>query len=190
MRYVRDQGTGEGFDYDARFSSNSTPLEREIAELRYAAAASGERLRNLQHMAEVQSAEIAESLAEYDHDQANDTGLGGPQRKRKTLSTVDVSAMADQPAYEDLDLGYDSPHDQSGTWGSHAPSSKVPSQMHFTDGSTGPKIRRYKRPRHLQAELDRYEAAVGAPVVKYSPDELAALGLTRSTAPFDLQFLF
>jgi hypothetical protein len=141
-------------------------------------------------MAAAQSAQIAESLAEYGHDQANDYNLGGPQRKRKTLATVDVTAMADQPAYEDLDLGYDSPHDQSGTWGSHAPSGKVPSQMHFTDGSTGPRIRRYRRPRHLQAELDRFEAAIGSPVLRFSDDELTRLGLTKSTSPTDLGFLF
>jgi hypothetical protein len=181
-----DGRTGSGYDHDDRFGSFSSPQDRRIATLRYAAA----NADRLYKSALAQSEQVAESLAVFGHDQANDTGLGGPRRKRKTLATVDVAAMPDQPAYEDIDLGYDSPYEQSGTWGSHAPSGKLPSQTRFSDGSSGPKIRKYKRPAHLQAELDRFEAAVGAPVLRYSNDQLAALGLTKSTAPFDMEYLF
>jgi hypothetical protein len=197
--FVRDQGAGDGFDHDNKYGSFSSPQDRKIATLRYQAAAADHYYRNVRHMAAAQSAEIANNMPDTDDDTV--TGLGGPRRKRQTLATVDVTAMPDQPDYQDIDIGLQRSftdywtdetvsHEASGTWGSHAPSGKVPSQMHFTDGSTGPKIRRYKRPRHLQDDIDRVEARIGGPVVRYSDEELARLRLVKSTSPADLGLLF
>jgi hypothetical protein len=186
-----DGRTGDGYDHDDKYGSFSSPQDRKVATLRYQAAALDHYVRNVRHMAEVQSAEIAQALDDWGHDQANDYNLGGPQRRRQTLGDGSQGRPIPDNSWDDDVLG-DLPYGHDGrprTNQGKAATGKAPAQATFSDGTTL-KIRRYKRPAHLQSDLDRFEAAVGAPVVKYSPDELAALGLTRSTAPFDLQFLF
>jgi hypothetical protein len=183
-----DGRTGDGFDHDNRFGSFASPRDRQIATLRYQAA----NADRLYKSALAQSEQVAESLAEYGHDQANSYNLGGPQGRRQTLA--DAPDMDDVPDNSWVDddkvdgLDYDD-HGRGRRGQGRAATGKFPGQAHFTDGTTI-KVRRYRRPRHLQADLDRYEAAVGAPVLRYSDDELAALGLTKSTTPFDMQLLF
>jgi hypothetical protein len=185
-----DGRTGDHFDHDDRYGSFSSPQDRKIASLRYQAAAADHYYRNIKHMAAAQSAEIAQALDDWGHDQAQ--GYHDGSRPSRTLATApDMDAIPDNSWVDDdkVDgLSYDD-HGRGRRGQGRAATGQFPSSATFTDGSTI-KVRKYKRKAWQQAELDRYEAAIGTPVLKYSPDELARLGLTRSTAPFDLQFLF
>jgi hypothetical protein len=181
--YVRNQGSGSGFDHDDRFSSFSTPAEREVAELKYALAASQEHLKALQAIAgNQQSAEVAKGLDAFGHDQANDYNVGGSQRRRQTIGATGQGSSIPDPSWgPDIPFQYDDggrPRQNQGK----AATGMFPSRAHFTKGDSVP-VRRYKRPYHLQREFEDFAADIGTPILRYSDRELADLGLRKAPIP-------
>jgi hypothetical protein len=191
MRYVRYEGSGDGFDYDNRYSSSSSPRDRQIAELRYAAAAATEQLKSLLAAApDQQSTQTARGIAEFDDSQEH-TGIGGHSHRRQTLGDGNQGRpIPDNSWVEDPNLVGNFTYDADGRPRQNqgrAATGKFPGQAHFSDGSQV-RVRRYRRPAHLQREFENFAADIGSPILRYDDAELAGLGLHK--APLQSGLIF
>jgi hypothetical protein len=183
-------GDQEPDQYSARYSSNSSQQERYVAQLRHDLQQNQRVLQSM--MAAAQSAEAAQGISDFGHDQANSNIT--PRGRNQTMNLGQkMTPMKDQPAYEDIDLGYDSAGRDSGTWGSHA-GTQFPDYPNFV-GSTPhprPKVKHYRRghyrlPPHLREEGLELATMIGSPVLRFSTEDLEAQGI-QSTSMIPLLF--
>jgi hypothetical protein len=174
----------------SRFGSFVDSADVEILNLQHQLA-NARRLQDAARAVDPDELGSSYTFSKWRSGQAED--YQDRSKKNRTLAAgPDFDAIPDPDWLDDDDdlaptLDYDDQGRSRRNQG-RAASGKAPASTSFTNGG-GIRVQKYKRPAHLQAELTRYEAAVGSPVLRFSDEELGRLGLTKSTHQDDLGFL-